>query len=588
MRKLRAIVCVMAVVVGLSTAAFGQPTPPAPPYVDYQGTGGNLLAGPFYDLTDPYDPSTRTGGPHSPVAGDSVFLRGATTTTLDGTLTASYAYVGGVEVWPMGQPNPTPQGPSTMYIVNGGSLNLPLDSTGRFLVGNYYNGTVKQSGGYVQAGRIVMGQYGYTGTDSYYQLTGGTVKTGGNFYVGFADADDVKTAKLDMSGGYIEVGDQFVVSNNEGGSVTGTVNISAGTINAINGDFHVSGGGTVNQTGGLVSVARLDWSTIGGDGVGGTYNLSGGSFLDLTQLALGIGESTHGTLNVSNGYYENRVSINIGHLGGTGVVNISGGSFIHMREPGDDVTNYRVWVGRHGGTETPNSFGHLNITGGSVSLVKNFWIGAVGSNEGKYTHSTGKVTLSQAATFRTEQLLMTGSTPAGGRVENCILEFQLANANNFDYLVSGNAQLKATFVISTVGGFTPSHDQEWKLITAGSFGSLAGHVITPDYELSIVGSDLMLKYTGVGAAHPGDANIDNAVDVGDLGILAGNWGGGPGKTWAQGDFNSDGWVDVGDLGVLAGNWGWVGGGGGTQPVPEPATLGLLALGALGMIRRRSN
>jgi hypothetical protein len=39
-----------------------------------------------------------------------------------------------------------------------------------------------------------------------------------------------------------------------------------------------------------------------------------------------------------------------------------------------------------------------------------------------------------------------------------------------------------------------------------------------------------------------------------LGILAANYGG-TGKTWSQGDFNSDGQVDVGDLGILAANYG---------------------------------
>jgi hypothetical protein len=53
---------------------------------------------------------------------------------------------------------------------------------------------------------------------------------------------------------------------------------------------------------------------------------------------------------------------------------------------------------------------------------------------------------------------------------------------------------------------------------------------------------------------PGDANGDNMVDVGDLGILAANYGG-TGKTWSQGDFNDDGLVDVGDLGILAANYG---------------------------------
>jgi hypothetical protein len=53
---------------------------------------------------------------------------------------------------------------------------------------------------------------------------------------------------------------------------------------------------------------------------------------------------------------------------------------------------------------------------------------------------------------------------------------------------------------------------------------------------------------------PGDANGDGKVDVGDLGILAANYGG-TNKTWVQGDFNNDTKVDVGDLGILAANYG---------------------------------
>jgi hypothetical protein len=53
---------------------------------------------------------------------------------------------------------------------------------------------------------------------------------------------------------------------------------------------------------------------------------------------------------------------------------------------------------------------------------------------------------------------------------------------------------------------------------------------------------------------PGDANGDGAVDVGDLGILAANYGG-TDKGWTQGDFNGDHLVDVGDLGILAAHYG---------------------------------
>jgi probable HAF family extracellular repeat protein len=83
----------------------------------------------------------------------------------------------------------------------------------------------------------------------------------------------------------------------------------------------------------------------------------------------------------------------------------------------------------------------------------------------------------------------------------------------------------------------------------------------------------------------GDANLDGAVNVGDLGILALNWSQ-SGKTWLQADFTGEGTVDLGDLGVLAANWGWVRAPGGAGAVPEPAGLILLAAGGLELVRRR--
>jgi hypothetical protein len=60
---------------------------------------------------------------------------------------------------------------------------------------------------------------------------------------------------------------------------------------------------------------------------------------------------------------------------------------------------------------------------------------------------------------------------------------------------------------------------------------------------------------GVADLISGDANKDGVVDVGDLGILAANYGMTSGATWVMGDFNNDGVVDVGDLGILAANYG---------------------------------
>ena len=95
--------------------------------------------------------------------------------------------------------------------------------------------------------------------------------------------------------------------------------------------------------------------------------------------------------------------------------------------------------------------------------------------------------------------------------------------------------------------------------------------------------DVSLIGAGGPALHAGDANGDNMVDVGDLGILGANYGTLTGATWATADFTGDGAVDVGDLGVLGANYGF---GAAAGAVPEPATLSLLALGALALRRRK--
>ncbi len=84
---------------------------------------------------------------------------------------------------------------------------------------------------------------------------------------------------------------------------------------------------------------------------------------------------------------------------------------------------------------------------------------------------------------------------------------------------------------------------------------------------------------------PGDFDSDGDVDVSDLGVLATNYGQGPGKTLSEGDANDDGYVNVSDLGLLATNYGV--GTAAASAVPEPCTAALLVLmAAMGLAMRR--
>ena len=68
---------------------------------------------------------------------------------------------------------------------------------------------------------------------------------------------------------------------------------------------------------------------------------------------------------------------------------------------------------------------------------------------------------------------------------------------------------------------------------------------------------------------------DGDVDEFDLGFLLANWQ--IGTLWEEGNFDGDLDVDEFDLGLLLSNW---------TVTPEPATLGLLLLGGLALVRRR--
>jgi hypothetical protein len=84
----------------------------------------------------------------------------------------------------------------------------------------------------------------------------------------------------------------------------------------------------------------------------------------------------------------------------------------------------------------------------------------------------------------------------------------------------------------------------------------------------------------------GDANLDRATDFVDFQALLSHWqASGPSIGWAEADFNGDGTVDFLDFQLLLNYWNPGGWNFAPSQVPEPASLSLLLLGGLALLRR---
>lgn len=353
-----------------------------------------------------------------------------------------------------GNPAPGVPGPAdTANVANGGNAQWTTNLAKTVLelrAGNGASGAVSISGGNVfnsangayvgrQTGAANTGTLTVSGTGTIFNVNAGNTHVG-TVSTAVGTVDTGSTGVLNISSGAVynhtPNGDEsFIIGNNtpavvntpgQAGTYKGTLNVNGGTLNVLNGSrlyIAQSPGsvGEVNVTGGGAINVTDDWIVVGRGGQGkltlanGTITKSGGNNFAVGDLAgTGVVDHTGGTLAINGGELFVGLGVGatgtynlkpgaavtvanwtaIGRSGGTGILNIDGGTItktgggnfmVGARDGGRsdgtvnqnggtlDILNGELWIGQNANDAANKTTGVYNLNSGTVNV--NSWIG---------------------------------------------------------------------------------------------------------------------------------------------------------------------------------------------------------------------
>jgi autotransporter-associated beta strand protein len=343
---------------------------------------------------------------------------------------------------------------------------------------------------------------------------------------------------------------------------------------------------------------------------------TGGSATNGVPDASAVVISDNATFDVNNSIET------VGSLAGTSLSKVTIGT--GALSVGGDGTNtsFAGTISGIGGTLTKIGTGNQTLTG------SNSYSGGTIVNGGKLTFasptalplftalSVGASGTAVAANFSTgtkntlfvSSLTLAGSTGAWTGI---------VDLGNNDMVVRGGSvstvtnQVASGFaggtwqgsggILSSAAAANPAHIMALGVIQNSVDGTTTGSALYSTFDgQTVTDADVLVKYT-----YYGDANLDGRVDGSDYTRIDAAFGAdktSPGSVtgWFNGDFNYDGKIDGSDYTLIDNAFNTQGaqvssqfatstaqfGGFSSSSVPEPATLGILTMGAVGLLGRR--
>jgi autotransporter-associated beta strand protein len=490
-------------------------------------------------------------------------------------------------------------------ISNSGYLTKPGTGMQTLAGSNTYAGATIISGG-----TLLAGSSAGLSSVSAFNVSGGILDTGG--YASTIAAINVAapgSLNLNLAGGALTVTGAAVLNGSLNlygaptsfpetlinyGSLTGTGFPGANVTGIPTGDKLVYGYNGLNELELVTSgPGNLTWNNTGGSGDGVTW--------DSSNVNWNNGGGAVAYSDTSNGTTGDNVTFNDANNGKYSVtINNSGGS-VHPTSVIFSATGNYVIGGVAGAGIA--GIGSITLTGtGTVTLTStNTYTGGTNVSAGKLVIASGTaypnngsngtpLTIGSGATF---QIAPHTSGSSYEPIASSLSNNGVIDITNNEILFTGGATYSG--ISAEVAAAYNGANGTWKTTGSGLItSSTVGGLTTVGVAQVAGGIEAKATYYGDALLTGSVTSADyTAIDSGFLSNLTG---------WQNGDFNYDGFVNGSDYTLIDNAFNTQGAnlaaeiasptaqiarGGTSSAVPEPASLGLLGIAAVGLLGRRS-